>query len=317
MTRWGQVSLALQNPARELKLRIANRLFGEKSYKFEQPFVDKTRQSFGAPLERVDFASSPEPSRAQINGWVQQQTEQRIKDLLPPGCIQSDTKLVLVNALYFLADWLAPFDTAATNDQPFHLSSAQTKNVPTMHKTLGLRMARADGVAVLELPYKGNDAAMLLVLPDKVDGLAAVEQSLSLARLDAWTAALKPESVTVSLPKFEVNPPRSMALAPVLGALGIKTAFDKQQADFFAIARPADPRNRLYISEVFHKAFVKVDEKGTEAAAATAVVMAPGGAPPRRGVEFTADHPFLFFIVDKPSGLVLFMGRVSDPSARS
>lgn len=316
--RWGQVSLALQNPSRELKLRIANRLFGEKSFRFEQPFLDKTRERFAAPLEPVDFASSPDPSRLHINAWVEAQTEGRIKDLLPDQSIRSDTRMVLVNALYFLADWESQFEKEPTMDRPFQVSPTQTKNVPMMHQMKGLRVAQGDGVRVLELPYKGNDAAMLIVLPDRIDGLAGVERDLSVGKLDAWRAGLAAQNVMVALPRFEINPQESIRLAASLGELGIKDAFDSEEADFTAIGIPPNPRNRLFISEVFHKAFVKVDEKGTEAAAATALGMATGAAalPKIKVLEFRADHPFLFFIVDKPTGLVLFMGRVADPSSR-
>lgn len=312
---FGQLSRALQNPARALKLRIANRLFGEQSFKFEQPYLDKTRNWYGAPLEPVDFAASPDPSRQRINAWVEQQTEHRIKDLLPALTITNDTRMVLVNAIYFLADWATPFKKELTSEQPFHVSPASAKNVQTMHLMTNLRWAGADGVSVLEMPYQGDDAAMLLVLPDAVDGLADVEKSITLAKLDTWRAALTTQNVSVSLPRFEVNPQDAIALRPALVSLGMPLVFDPAAADFTSIGIPPDPRYRLYISEAFHKAFVKVDEKGTEAAAATALIMAAGASAPAKIVEFRADHPFLFFIVDKPSGLILFMGRVEDPSA--
>ena len=158
---------------------------------------------------------------------------------------------------------------------------------------------------------------MLVVLPDKADGLADVEKAMTAERLAAWRKALKDQRVAVALPRFEVNPAASLSLGDALMAMGMPLAFSKESADFSGMAVRSDPRERLYISKVFHKAFVKVDEKGTEAAAATAVVMAEGGGMPAPSVPFNADHPFLFFIVDKPSGLVLFMGRVADPSSKS
>ena len=317
--RWGQVSLALQSPSRELKLRIANRLFGEKSFRFEQPFLDKTRERFAAPLEAIDFASSPEPSRLHINAWVEAQTERRIKNLLPLRSIKSNTRMVLVNAIYFLADWESQFKKESTMDRPFRMSPTQTRNVPMMHQMKQLRVTQGDGVRVLELPYKGDDAAMLIVLPDQIDGLADVEKDLSVDKLDAWRAGLAPQNVMVALPRFEINPQASIPMRASLEELGITDAFAPEKADFTAIGIPPNPRFRLCISEAFHKAFVKVDEKGTEAAAATAVVMGAAGAhamPKVEVLEFRADHPFLFFIMDKPTGLVLFMGRVADPSSR-
>jgi len=315
MTGWGKLAAALQDEARSLKLRIANRLFGEQSYRFEPAYLDRTRAAYGAPLEPLDFAKAPEPARAHINKWVADRTEQRIKDLLPPRSIVSDTRLVLVNAIYFLADWQDQFEKHATTEQPFAIAPGKTRPAMLMRRRGSYRMAKADGVAVLELPYAGGDAAMVVVLPDKIDGLEAIERSLDAARLAAWTQALAEQEILVWLPRFVVDPPAAMELGKPLQALGMARAFDPERADFTGIANPPKPADRLYIGEVFHKAFVKVDEKGTEAAAATAVVMPRGAGMPRPVPEFKADHPFLFFIVDKASGLVLFMGRVDEPKA--
>jgi serpin B len=311
---WGKFGRAMSTPPRALKLRIANRLFGEQSYKFEQPYLDKTKEIFGAPLETVDFKKAYEPARAKINGWVEDQTEKRIANLLPAGALDELTRLVLVNAIYFLADWANPFEKTATHDEPFDVSPTVKKNVPTMHEVGHFGYAQEGGAKILELPYKNNEASMLIVLPDAKDGIAAVEKSFDAKKLESVRKALAGSRVAVSLPRFQLEP-ETMPLGTDLMALGMPLAFDKEKADFSAMAKPADPRERLYIAKVFHKAFVKVDEKGTEAAAATAVVMAAGGAAPSKPLEFKADHPFLFFIVEKTSGIVLFMGRVSDPSA--
>jgi len=316
MSEWGRLSRALQSPGRPLTLRIANRLFGEKTVKFEQPFIDKTQADFAAPLEPNDFKNAFEPARAHINAWALDQTERRIKELLPPASLDNLTRLVLVNAIYFLADWADPFEKTATYDAPFNVSPGTPKKTPMMHRGGQYRLAQADGVKVLELPYKGGDASMLVILPDAKDGLADVETALTAAKLDAWRGALGTEQVTVSLPRFEVSPTPSMSLGDDLKSLGMPDAFDRDKADFTGIANPADRRERLKIDKVFHKAFVKVDEKGTEAAAATAVVMAKGGGPPAAALEFNADHPFAFAIVDKATGLVLFLGRVADPTTK-
>ena len=312
---WGQLSTALQSLPASVVLRIANRLFGEKHYRFEQPFLDQARDAFGAPLEALDFRGSPQPARGQINAWIEGQTEGRIRDLIPPAAIDRDTRLVLANALYFLADWRLPFDKAATRPEPFHGTVA--RDVPTMHQTSSLPFLQRDGLKGLALPYQSERLSMLLVLPDAADGIEALEQSLSAARLDALVQGLVRQRVVVSLPKFEINPSDSIALRDALEKLGVVLAFDRRRADFTGIADPPDPSDRLFVSGVFHKAFVKVDEKGTEAAAATGVAMARTvGLSPAEPVEFKADHPFLFFLRDETSGLVLFMGRVSDPSAR-
>ncbi len=318
MTDWGALSRSLQSPNRPVKLRIANRLFGEKTYTFDQGFLDRTRDAYGAPLEPTDFKEAFEPARARINGWVEDQTEKRIKDLLPVRALDATTRLVLVNAIYFLADWAEPFEKMATRDQPFKVTPTAPKATPMMHHDGSHRFAQTDGVKVLELPYQGGESSMLFILPDREDGLEALESSLSAAKLAAWTAALGPRAVAVTLPRFEVSPTPSLSLGSELVKLGMVDAFDKDKADFTGIANPKDARERLYIAKVFHKAFVKVDEKGTEAAAATAVVMAKGGGgpPARPALEFTADRPFLFLIMEKASGLVLFVGRVADPTVR-
>jgi serpin B len=229
--------------------------------------------------------------------------------------LNDDTRLVLVNAIYFLGDWASPFTRGATRPAPFHTSPSAKVDVPTMHQTETFGWMQGDGFQGLALPYERGGFSMLVLLPDAVDGLAALEDGLSPDALDRIVATLAPTRVAVALPKFEVNPARTISLSPLLRDMGMSTAFDRGRADFAGIADPPDPRERLFISDVFHKALVRTDEEGTEAAAATAVpMMRVGSAMPSRPVPFIADHPFLFLIRDNASGLVLFMGRVSDPS---
>jgi serpin B len=186
-----------------------------------------------------------------------------------------------------------------------------------MRQTEAFGWMRGDRFQALELPYERGGFSMLVLLPDAVDGLAALEDGLSAEALDRVVAGLVPTRVELALPKFEVNPAHAVSLSPLLRAMGLMAAFDRDRADFTGIADPPDPRDRLFISEVFHKAFVRTDEQGTEAAAATAVpMMRIGSAMPSRPIPFVADHPFLFLIRDRASGLVLFMGRVSDPSTK-
>ncbi len=314
----GHLSKTLADPARPVFFRVANRLFGEKSYRFEAAFLETTRTAFGAGLEPTDFRHAAEAARAAINQWVEAQTEKRIRDLVPSGGVTGETRLVLVNALYFLGDWQEPFTKEATSPAPFHLTARDERSVPTMHRLDTLRLARRSGLLALELPYKGRQMSMLVLLPEALEGLPALEDSLSAASLEAIVRDLAPARVAVALPKFEVDPPQSLSLGDLLVALGMRDAFDRRKADFTGIANPPDPADRLVISRVFHKAFVKVDEKGTEAAAATAIAMArAGSAPPREEpIVFRADHPFLFLIRDHASGLVVFMGRVADPSRK-
>ncbi|MFO0760028.1 MAG: serpin family protein [Byssovorax sp.] len=298
----------------KVTLRVKNRLFGDKSYSFEKPFLDRSKASFGAALEGLDFKHDLEGSRTHINGWIAKETQDRIKDLIPAGGLVANTRLVLTNAIYFLGDWQDPFNKDATRPAPFFTAPGASKDVPTMHQAEHFKFAAIDGVKVLEMPYVGGQLAMTIVLPDAADGLDAVESKLSQKTFDGWIGAMKHQQVMVSLPKFEVNPQASLSLGDILIGMGMPLAFDADKADFTGIANPPSPADRLYISKVFHKAFVKVDEKGTEAAAATAVVMARAGGAPMKPAEFKADHPFLFALRDLRSGIILFMGRVSDPS---
>ena len=314
----GQLLGSFGNAGNKVTLRVANRLFGEKTYAFDQGYLDHTKAAFGAPLEALDFKRAADASRAHINDWVAKQTQDRIKDLLPPKSLDSDTRLVLTNAIYFLGNWHSPFEKEATRPAAFHPTAASTKDVPTMRQTARFSFAATDGVKVLEMPYEGGEVAMTLVLPDAPAGLDAVEQRMSPEVLTKWASAMQGERVDVALPKFEINPAASLSLGDTLQALGMPLAFDGGKADFTGMANPPNPADRLFITKVFHKAFVKVDEKGTEAAAATAVVMGieSAAAPSKPPSEFKADHPFLFFLRHLKSGTILFMGRVSDPAVK-
>jgi serpin B len=296
-------------------LRIANRLFAEKSYTFERPWLDGMA-AFGAPAERVDFSHAPEAARGGINAWVAQQTADKIKDLLPSGSVTPDTRLALVNAIYLLAAWEHPFAEAATRKEPFYVGGTTARDVPTMHLVETMGYAEAPGLKVLNLPYEGGALMMTVLLPDERHGLAALEERIDATRLASWAGAAKAQRVSVALPKFKIDPTQPIRLKDELTRLGMPLAFDRRRADFTGIAAPPRPDDRLLISEVFHKAFVSVDEKGTEAAAATAVVMMRAAGMMRQDEPrpFVADHPFLFLIRDGKTGLVLFLGRVVDPA---
>jgi serpin B len=317
MASAGQLLQAWNTSSGAALLRVANRLFGARNYTFEKPYLEKTEAAFGAPLEPVDFDSGIEATRKAINDWVAQQTEKRIQELLPEQSLKPGlTRLVLVNAIYFKASWEKPFSENHTSPEPFFVTPSVKKDVPLMRRTGDYGYAEQDGVKVLQIPYQEETLAMVFVLPDAVDGLEAVERQLTSTQIDDWTTALRKENVNVVLPRFEVSPAASVELGEALAAMGMARAFNPQEADFTGMANPPNPSQRLHISKVFHKAFVKLDEKGTEAAAATAVVMAMRTAmrQPRETKDFRADHPFLFFLRDTASGMILFMGRVSDPS---
>ncbi len=308
---WGDFATALQGDGRGITLRMANRLFGEQTYTFEAPYLALAKDAFRAPFEPTDFVGALEPSRTHINSWVADQTAQKIKDLIPAGQLSPDTRLVLVNAIYMLANWAEEFDPRYTTPKPF--TAPKPHDVPMMVRTDWYEHAEIDGTTVVELPYKDNTTSMLVVMPKD---LAAAEQTLTAESFQAWRAKLAGKRIALSLPKFKIDPPVAVELSPPLMDLGIKDAFDKDVADFTGMANPKSSAERLYISKVFHKAFVAIDEKGTEAAAATAVVMAKAGsaAPTEPPAVVTIDRPFLFFVIDRASGLVMFMGRVVDPA---
>lgn len=318
MARAGRLSSALTAAGRPFTLHIANRLFGEKSYPFQAAYLDQTAKLFGAPLEPMDFLHGAEPSRKKINGWIAQKTAQRIQGLIPPGGVDRETRLVLVNAIYFLANWLQPFEKSSTFPAPFTLASGEKKTVPMMHQTAAVRCAAVDGVTLGELPYRGGDVSMLFAIPDRSDGLPGLEAKLTARLLDQWLKALTMRRASIAIPKLDIEPAGAMELSGPLKALGMVEPLDRNKANFTGIANPPDASDRLFIGNVFHKAFVKVDEKGTEAAAATALV-APAGAAvsPERPFPIHADRPFLFVIRDRASGLVLFLGRVADPAQRA
>ena len=314
---WSTALARWAAPGSDIEIALANRLFGEATFSFDESFLALTADRYGAPLEPRDFKGAPDVQRRAINQWVSERTRQRVNDLIPPPGITGQTRLVLANALYFKAAWAEPFNDKATAPGSFWVDGKTEVQVPLMNNTKSFRAASVDGVELVELPYRGGGFAMLVALPQARGGLAAVEAKLDAATLDRWVAALKHEPVWLTLPRFTLDPPDSVNLATVLGKMGIKRAFDRTRADFTGIANPADPADRLYISAVFHKTFVAVDEKGTEAAAATAVVMAPAGARPAPPRKVVVDHPFLFFIRDLDSGAILFVGRVTNPAAKA
>lgn len=309
----GKLAASLRRSEGAFKVAVANRLFGERTYAFEDSYLATAKDTFGASLAPVDFKLQPEASRQLINDWVKAQTADRIPTLIPEGQVTPLTRLVLVNAMSFDAKWAAPFDGESTIDGQFTISKQEMVSVPTMHAMRPFKLASAEGMKMLEIPYEGGSMSMLIALPDETYGLADMEASMSAERLAQLRASATMQQVDVSLPRFNVDPAGPMALSDALIELGMTAAFDAEKADFSRIANPSDPADRLSLAQVFHKTVVRVNEKGTEAAAATAVGAKCGGAAPSAPASFRADHPFSFFVVDNDSGAVLFMGRVVDP----
>jgi len=285
------------------RLNVANALWGQIGYAFQAPFLDTLAQSYGAGMHVADFEASPDPSRALINQWVSDRTEQKIPELLGEGTITSDTKLVLTNAVYFNAAWATPFHAADTSTAAFTREDGSAVQVPTMHGDQEAGFTKGDGYQAVDLPYSGNQLSMTLILPD-AGTLDAFEAALTGETLQALLAGMSSSDVTISMPKFKIE--SSFGLADELGKLGMVDAFT-DKADFSGISK----QSKLFISAVVHKAFVDVDENGTEAAAATAVVLGDASLPEPQ--EIKLDHPFLVLIRDQPTGTILFLGRVSDP----
>jgi serpin B len=303
-------------PSEPITLNIANRLFAQKGYAFREAFLSLVKQNFGGAFEPLDFIANPAAATQHINKWVADQTHDRIRDLIPGGALDKTTRLVLANALYLKAPWADPFSDNATQPESFHIRGGAPSDVPTMRKTnKQFGYAKREGYTAVSLPYAGDDLQFLVLLPDEINSLRALESKLTGDML-AGCAKLERRDVDLHLPKFKLEPP-TITLAKNFEALGMKTAFDqpKGSANFDKIA-PRTPRDYLYISQIFHKTFIAVDEKGTEAAAATAVAMMAGSAlrsPPPPPIEVKVDRPFLYAIQHVPSGVCLFLGRVTDP----
>jgi serpin B len=287
----------------QVTLRIANAPFAQQGMPLEKAYLEALAGRYGGGLRLVDYATQTEKARALINGWVDAQTEHRIPELLVPGVLTPATRLALVNAIYLKAPWQTPFSADATKVGAFTRADASTVQVPFMATTASLRFASGEGWRAVEIPYIGGSLAMTVILPDN---LASFERTLTADAFAAITGALTETQVALAFPKFGIE--TKAELAPILSALGMPSAFD-DRADFSGITTA----ERLVISNVIHQANIDVDEKGTEAAAATAVVMR-ATAMPAEPVAFRADRPFLFALRDVPTGAVLFLGRVGDPS---
>jgi len=307
---YGAMLKRLVSAKKGCKIYIANSLWGQKGYVFLAPFLALTKKSYGAGLRKVDFAKETEKARKAINAWVEKNTLKKIKELIKQGVLTSDSRLVLTNAIYFKGAWVTPFKKNATKQESFRTAEAKDVTVDMMHlRDKTFRYAKKTGLAAIEMPYKGGGVSMVILLPEKKDGLHALEASLTSKMIDETVSSLKDtELMDVAVPRFTTT--YGLDLADTLKGMGMPSAFG--DADFSGMTGTME----LRISAVIHKAFVDVNEQGTEAAAATAVIMAKGGAMPSKPV-FRADHPFIFLIRDTQTGAILFMGRITDPTAAS
>jgi serpin B len=299
---------AQKGNARSYQLSVANALWGQAGFHFLPDFVSLLKTNYGAGFQEVDFLHNAEAARQTINAWVEKETHDKIQNLIAPGILNPATELVLTNTIYFKGTWATPFEKKATQEQPFHISAGDEKKVPMMQRTGNYRYAEGADFKALKLPYAGYELSMIVLLPNAVGGLPQLEKELTTStKLSDFLDKFDDEKVVVSMPRFQMTD--SFELGPTLISMGMEDAFGGR-ADFSGMTGT----RKLFISNVIHKAFVDVNEQGTEAAAATAPVMGYSMAfRPQPPKVFRADHPFLFVIRDERSGAILFMGRLVEP----
>jgi len=304
----------INKKGKKYNLSTANALWAQKDYVFLKDYLNLIKNCYVGEAENLDFVDQTEASRLTINNWVENQTNDKIKDLIPRGSLKSFTRLVVTNAVYFKGFWLKQFHSWATKEADFMIAPGSKVKTQMMNEEEEFNYAETDNLQILELPYEGQDLSMLILLPKGAD-LKAVEESLNSKKLSEWKNLLRDEEVGVYLPKFKFETKYFMAKA--LKAMGMPAAFTPGidfggEADFSGMTG----NKKLNIDEIIHQAFVDVNEEGTEAAAATAVTMMVGAAAPEPGPKkiFKADHPFIFVIQDRETGNILFVGRVSDPT---
>jgi serpin B len=291
-----------------VRLNVANSLWPQKDYPFLAEYMELVKKYYGVSITPVDYQRAAETARGMINRWVEDKTANKIKELIKPGILTALTRLVLVNAIYFKGDWASQFDAQRTQEAPFFLLSGETAQVPLMTQKRKFKYAGFESLQVLELPYSGDRLSMLVLLPKKKNGLAQLEAGLTARNLEEWTTSPREREVEVFLPKFKMT--SLFRLGKTLAAMGMGDAFDPLKANFSGM----DGRlNWLYIGAVIHKAYVDVNEEGTEAAASTAVVMRIKMSKPLPPETFRADHPFIFLIRENQTNSILFIGRVVEP----
>ncbi|XP_072808386.1 serpin B4-like [Vicugna pacos] len=301
----------LNKPTNAYELKVANRLYGRKEFPFLQEYMDNVKKLYLASVESADFANASEESRQMINSWVERQTNEKIKDLFPNGSIDSCTILVLVNAIYFKGQWQQKFKEENTVEEKFWLSKDRSKSVQMMKETKDFNFASLKDmqVKILEIPYKGGELSMMLLLPNAVDGLQKLEDKLTAEKLLEWTSSqnMWKSQVDLHLPRFKVE--ETYDLKGILEALGVVDVFSSRDADLSGMTR----EHSLVVSKAVHKSFVEVNEEGTEAAAATGISIVLTSASIPHFERFHCDHPFLFFIRHNKTNSILFLGRLTSP----
>ena len=295
-------------PEEAATVRTANAIWPAKGEKILPEFAQTVRRDYRAGLTQLDYAKRPESARKTINNWVEDQTAGKITDIIPGGALGKDTKMVLTNAVYFKAGWQEEFKAENTEERPFWTTPEESVNVQMMNRrSKELNYAKLDGAQMIEMPYKDGRFSMLVLLPDENSSLEALEAGMNAASVAEWSAGMRPAEVEIFMPKFKQE--SSYDLSTTLAALGMGSAFDAGTADFSGITGNRD----MAISGVLHKTFVEVSEEGTEAAAATAVIVMRASLAPQERVIFNADRPFVYIIRDNATGAALFIGRYAHP----
>jgi serpin B len=309
-----QKLMAAINPAgakRAYELATANAIWAQRGMPWRDEFKNRVAGPYASMFKEVDFRTAPDAARKECNDWVEKKTHEKIKDILQKGDVRGDTRMLLANAIYFKGTWTDQFDKKATQDAPFTKADGSKVTAPLMHRSGRYSYAETDDVQAVSLPYKGNELSMLVLLPKTPDGIGKLQDSLSGVTLAEWAGKVKPEpDVRLYLPRFKAE--TRYELTKELSAMGMPDAFNDAKADFSGMLSGPE---RLCIGFVIHKAFVDVNEEGTEAAAATVVGMRLAAAAPHQLKVFRADHPFLFAIMHNPTKTALFLGRLSDPKA--
>ena len=295
-----------EDPGQRFLLVVANAVWGQRGYSFLQDYLDALGRYYGTGLRLLDFERDPEGGRRTINGWVSDQTNGLIEELIPEGIINTMTRLVLTNAVHFRASWKYPFDEGNTDDGTFHLFDRSEVTTLFMEQTEEFGYAEGNGYQAVELPYLGDAVSMVIIAPER-ETFGTFEEGLNREGTTAIVDEMERTNVTLRLPPFEFS--SDVPLSDALKEMGMTDAFLPEEADFSGI----DGTTRLFIRDVLHKGFVAVDESGTEAAAATAVVIEEEALPPEP-IEVSVDSPFIFLIRDTESGTILFVGRVADPT---
>ena len=315
---FGALHQRLTTPVEEVdedafKLNIANSVWGQENHPFRKEYLDILRNSYGEEVRQTDFAAKPDEARVSINEWVAKETGDRIKDLIPMEAISIYTRLVLANAIYLDAKWLNDFHELDTSGMPFHPTPESTVSVPTMRQREDMGYMQGNGFRAVQLAYEGESASMIILVPDE-GRYSEVERNLTTAIIYELTERMDQTEVELLLPKFDME--YDVSLPDTLAAMGMADAFSDIKADFSGMNGNSCGQAGelcLYVNAVVHKAFIKVDEEGTEAAAATAVGFRQRSLPPEPDVRLHVDRPFIFLVREASTGAILFIGRVKDP----